>query len=77
MLPALLELIISVDVESDYHADFDGLSSTQGGTELPGVERGQHFAGHNCRGGLEYTRSAQHAGAVEHAFDYQAGLGQT
>ena len=52
------EAIVGVDVESEDGVDLDRFISTQRRTELPAVERGQDFAGHDCRGGFEHLRAA-------------------
>ena len=54
-----LESIVGVDVESEDGVDLDRFISAQRGTELPAVERGQDFAGHDCRGGFEHLRPAE------------------
>ena len=72
-----LELVVGVNVESQDDTDFNRLFAAQGGTELPGIERGQDLAGHDRRGGLDNPRSSQQSGAVEHTFNHEARLGQS
>src|SRR5205823_12814744 len=75
--PAGLVLVVSVDIEPDNDTDFDRLGSTQNGTELPTVKRGENSAGHNCRGRFEHAWSSQQSSTVEHTFNHQTRLGQS